>query len=168
MTVIAFDGRYVAADRQATSSGLKGAMTKLFVHEGKVLAFNGCADHGLMLLLWYKSGALPATFPAEADEKKNAHMLVFERGRHPQVFENRPVPMIREDAFTADGHGRDFAMAAMHLGKSAKEAVELANIYDAYCGMGVDVIDLWELGDDQRSGDGAGPGATPGGPEAAR
>ena len=40
---------------------------------------------------------------------------------------------IQED-FYAGGHGRAFALAAMELGKSPKQAIEIASIYDIYTG----------------------------------
>lgn len=40
-----------------------------------------------------------------------------------------------DSAFHAVGSGRDFAIAAMHYGKSAREAVELACLYDVSTGL---------------------------------
>ena len=45
-----------------------------------------------------------------------------------------------EDQFAAWGSGRDFALTAMHLGKSAREAVEIACLFENGCGNGVDVL----------------------------
>lgn len=39
------------------------------------------------------------------------------------------------------GSGRDFAIAAMHCGKTAREAVEIASLYENGCGNGVDVLE---------------------------
>ena len=44
-----------------------------------------------------------------------------------------------------EGHApepRDFALAAMHLGKSAREAVEVACALDVFCGNGIDTLEL--------------------------
>lgn len=46
------------------------------------------------------------------------------------------------EKFVADGSGRDFALSAMHLGKSAREAVAFAARFDVYTGGGVDAFDL--------------------------
>jgi hypothetical protein len=40
------------------------------------------------------------------------------------------------EAFCAMGSGRDFALAAMHLHKSAADAVLIASLFDVYCGNG--------------------------------
>jgi len=47
-----------------------------------------------------------------------------------------------EDAFCAMGGGRDYALAAMFLGKSALEAVQVACALDITCGKGIDVLEL--------------------------
>jgi hypothetical protein len=44
--------------------------------------------------------------------------------------------------FFARGCGRDYALAAMYLGKSAIEAVQVASALDVNCGMGVDSLCL--------------------------
>lgn len=41
------------------------------------------------------------------------------------------------ESFTAIGSGRDFALAAMHLGKSARQAVEIATELDLFTGGNV-------------------------------
>jgi hypothetical protein len=74
-----------------------------------------------------------------------AYITVFERDRHVQVYEGQMVPWICEDKFYAAGCGRDSALAALHLGHSAVEAVEVTSKIEAHCGMGLDVIDLWSL-----------------------
>lgn len=162
MTVIAFDGRYVAADRMAENNGTAMTVRKLRVHGPQVLAFNGTADHGSMLMQWFVEGRDPKTFPTVPDPKYAAYLDVFERGKPVMHFELFPVAMFFEDPIYAAGSGRDLALGAMAMGAPAKEAVEIASRFDVNCGMGVDVIDLWELGDAQHSGDRASSGTVPG------
>lgn len=149
MTVIAYDGRYVATDRQATKNGTTVECTKLFVFGKKVIAFSGAPDHGMMMVAWIKSGCNPSDWP-KADHQDRADVAIFERDKHVTVYEKQPVPWFAESKIWADGCGRDYALAAMHLGHSAKEGVEIAIKLDAYCGMGVDVIDLWSLDESER------------------
>lgn len=40
----------------------------------------------------------------------------------------------------AIGTGRDYARAAMHLGRNAVEAVQVAILFDENCGNGVDTL----------------------------
>lgn len=163
MTVIAFDGRRVAADKLSSLAGTKYTTTKLYRHGCKVIALAGTAWHGMEMLLWLKSGAVPDRCPTNKDDKTNAHMYVFELGKPVLVYEGSAIPHMIEDRFFAEGTGKDIALAAMHLGRSASEAVELAIKLDTHCGMGIDVIDLEELSREQDRGDGPHPSATLGG-----
>jgi ATP-dependent protease HslVU (ClpYQ) peptidase subunit len=47
-----------------------------------------------------------------------------------------------EDKKTATGSGRDYALAAMHCGKTAREAVEIACLFETGCGNGVDELEV--------------------------
>jgi hypothetical protein len=49
-----------------------------------------------------------------------------------------------EGPFAACGSGRDMALMAMHLGKSAFEAVRLTCELSVDCGNGIDVLELVE------------------------
>lgn len=164
MTVIAYDGRYVATDKQATRGSYSATCTKVFQVGSKVATYTGCADHGGMLIAWLRMGADPKAFPQDRDEKTNAYLAVFEWGQPIYCYENYPIPVIIEDPIFAAGNGRDYALAAMYLGFSAERAVEVASHFDVYCGMGVDVIDLWELSNAQPGGDHARPVPAPCGP----
>jgi ATP-dependent protease HslVU (ClpYQ) peptidase subunit len=46
------------------------------------------------------------------------------------------------ESFHALGSGRDFALAAMYLGKNAREAVEIAMEFDLETGKGVDCLEV--------------------------
>jgi hypothetical protein len=51
-----------------------------------------------------------------------------------------PTLIPTEGKFTAAGSGRDFAIAAMSLGHSAEEAVQIACNHDVYSGLGINVV----------------------------
>lgn len=144
MTVIAFDGRSVAIDRQGTSGGWSFPVTKYRRHQQKVLTFAGSASIGHALIDWFISGCNPEKFPNKGlDPDDAAHLWVFERGKPPIKFEEHPYPIVFEiGTKCADGSGRDFALAAMHMGASAEEAVAVASALSISCGHGVDVIHL--------------------------
>jgi ATP-dependent protease HslVU (ClpYQ) peptidase subunit len=61
---------------------------------------------------------------------------------HGYSGDDGPHSMIYEDKFIAWGAGRDYALAAMHLGKNSREAVEVACALDNTCGMGIDILEL--------------------------
>lgn len=69
-----------------------------------------------------------------------ANVLVIENGRV-LMYSRSPHYWEYEDSFFAIGSGRELALAAMYCGKNAKEAVEVASLFEASCGMGVDVLE---------------------------
>lgn len=58
------------------------------------------------------------------------------------VYSDTSYPVEIEDKFFASGSGRDFAMAAMHLGLNAVEAVKVACLFDVNCGNGIDQLEI--------------------------
>jgi hypothetical protein len=148
LTVIAYDGLYVAADRMISNdSGLHGISRKLDVWEKQVLVSTGAADHGEALAIWFKDGKNPAAFPhAVADGSgKNAYLYVFQKGMPVMCFQTWPAPILFPMTEFAAGCGGDIARTAMHLGRDAREAAKVACELNVYCGNGVDYVDLSEL-----------------------
>jgi len=149
MTVIAWDGKTVAADKRAICSGVHFMTTKLRRvkvgdHIPEVLAWTGDQDAGETVAAWYAAGADISKWPeCQKDKDAWSRLLVFDR-YGARMFERLPVSVKIEDPFCAWGAGRDFALAALHLGKTAQEAVELACVFETSCGNGVDVMTLKE------------------------
>ena len=150
MTVIAWDGQTLAADRRACLGSLYRTTKKIFYHPaGCLLGYSGDADHGEEIYDWFKAGRVLAEFPANLREKDGwGRLLVV---WHPQVdvgdqpiwtFERTPHPLRFYQQPFAIGSGRDFALAAMHCGRTAAEAVEVACAFDSSCGDGVDTLDF--------------------------
>lgn len=148
MSVIAWDGQNLAADKRMTSGdGLIRTVTKVahfqwgdgqtVVH---VLA-GYCGDTAVaeQLLAWFQDGAAPEEFP-ESARKGAAELLVVTREWGLQHFTSGPEPLYLEDAHVALGAGRDFALAAMSMGMNAAAAVDLASKHNAFCGGGIDVV----------------------------
>ena len=143
MTVIAYDGRSVAADRQSTNNGLRNEAQKLFkLESGAVVAVTGDYSLSLELKDWFAAGCQQGKCPCSRDKDNFGKIVVFNIDGRVFEYENCAQPIEVLDRFKAWGCGRDYAIAAMDLGKSAKEAVLLASKYDAFCGLGVDVVDL--------------------------
>jgi ATP-dependent protease HslVU (ClpYQ) peptidase subunit len=142
MTVIAWDGHTLAADKLAGSVGLRRTVTKIRAIRGHLVAFSGNAGRGMEVVAWWEAGAYPAEYPKfqEADDFVDllvitpvGKILKYERSAHPVHF---------EDATFAMGSGRDYAMATMFLGFGAVRAVEVASEHDMDCGGGLDVLML--------------------------
>lgn len=95
------------------------------------------------MLAWISRGAKPASFPESQRDKNDwAATLVIRPGPIIELYERTPYPIRYEDKQFACGTGRDFALAAMFLGKNAKEAVKVACVFDPGCGNGVDELRL--------------------------
>ncbi len=142
MTVIAWDGQILASDKRATSEGLIRTVTKIWKIDG--LLVGGCGDFVTCCEMreWIKRGRNHKDFPEMQRDKEDwAKIIVIDQGAI-QVYERSPYPVIFEDRHFAVGTGRDFALSAMYLGKSAKVAVEIANHFECYCGNGVDFLEL--------------------------
>lgn len=142
MSVIAWDGKTLAADKRASIGNLIRTTTKIFRHGGEALVgYAGNADAGEEVLEWFRSGGDPDKFPASQRDKDDwdGLMVVWRNGTI-WKYERTPYPIRFEPQHFAIGSGRDFALAAMYLGRSAQQAAELASVFDSSCGNGVDAL----------------------------
>lgn len=143
MTVIAWDGVSIAADKRAVCGNMVCTTTKLRkLPNGEILAWSGNQAAGELVAQWYAKGATPETWPpCQGDDKTWARLIVVSRSGA-SFYEQQPIAIKIEDSFMAWGCGADLARAALHCGKTAKEAVEVACLYDNGCGNGVDVFEI--------------------------
>jgi len=142
MSVIAFDGITIAADKQGTRGSNRYTTTKLHrIDDNTVAGYVGSLDHGAQLLNWYCDGANDKRFPFLADENDRATLVIMHKGVLGICFGGVPVIHIVEDTPYAVGSGEDVAMGAMLAGATAVRAVELACEMNIYCGKGVDAFD---------------------------
>lgn len=143
MTTIAWDGEQLAADKQSTLQNLKRMTTKIHRVGDELFAMVGSGSHCFAIFEWLKSDRDPAKWPKGTDEDSSGDIIQFTKaGVFVWVGYGFPTPQPIEGKFMAFGCGRDFAMAAMHLGRSAREAIEIASLYDINTGMGIDVLEL--------------------------
>lgn len=139
MSIVAWDGKTIAADRQVTLGELITRGSKIMqLSNGDVVAFTGAAAFGLAMVEWYENGADPATFPASQKTDDWSRLIVVPAKGRPFTYETLPVKISANDKFQAWGSGRDFALGAMEMGASAVQAVKVATRFCARCGMGVD------------------------------
>lgn len=138
----------MAADRMSCEGNTKyGRMTKIFRSRGHLLGFSGAADVAMLLLRWWERGALEEEWPdPHGDDGLEASMLVVTPGGRILTYERFPFPLSLESEFTAIGSGRDFALAALHLGHDPVKAIEVATELDSFTGGGIDVLSLMEEG----------------------
>ena len=141
MTVVAWDGTTLAADKMTSFGGLHGTTIK--VHKFRDVLIGGCGLASLIeeMVQWVKDGCDPLKFPAQQrDPKECVSLLVIRKGGWIHQYESTPYPLKLSNANWAIGSGRDFAMAAMFLGKTAREAVAVASALCNDCGNGIDEL----------------------------
>lgn len=146
MTTCAWNGDMAAADTQGSSAGMAVRRDKIFRSDGKLLMGSGSYHH--IVSYWRRIKEMPLAevlalgYP-DYDEDKNYPGLLLVDSANPHLawhIDGTVWAPVRD--FYAIGSGRDFAMAAMALGKSAKEAVELAARFDVNTGGDIDWVVL--------------------------
>jgi len=138
VTTIAFDGKTLAADSQ--TSLYKGRAVKIHrLNDGSLYGASGNLSEGVAVRLWLNDPALP--MPKVAD---SFHAILIRDG---QLFalENDLTLVPYQCKYFAVGSGREYAMAAMLLGKTAREAVEVAIQLDINSGGEIQSLPLEEM-----------------------
>lgn len=143
MTVICWDGHYLAGDKRTSFGGLHGITTKVHRIGDCLVGCAGTTAHIAEMLEWVRNGRKPEELPThQRDPKECTSMLLIEPDGSVLQYESSPYPIRIENKQWAIGSGRDFAMAAMHLGYCASAAVAVACKLDMSCGNGIDALTL--------------------------
>jgi ATP-dependent protease HslVU (ClpYQ) peptidase subunit len=142
MTVIAWDGKTLAADRMVVSGGVKRMTTKIHRVDGDLFGISGCLAIGMARLQWVRDGLDPSAYPVAKDDSEWGQMLRIGVDGRIMLYNLNGVPMVFEDSCYAIGSGSDFALAAIHLGRDAEAAVRVACALSHECGMGIDTLEL--------------------------
>ena len=138
MTVIAWDGRTLAADKAAVDNGTIRTLTKIRRgRNGELMAAAGSSQMSERLYVWYMAGADADKFP---DNEAKCSFLVIQKDGKQLLFDGGPFPDVYEDKFIAIGSGRAFAIGAMAVGADARQAVEIAIQWCEGCGKGIDTL----------------------------
>ena len=144
MTTIAWDGKALAADKLASSSSGNLHVTKIRrLSDGRLVGGSGDAVLVFLFMDWLEAGS-PLPRPTWSDEEEKICIIEVMPGgqvyRH-EAFGRYPIACPCQ---ASTGTGAAFARGAMAAGKSAAEAVAIANELDCYSGGGVDVLVLHE------------------------
>lgn len=136
MTTIAWDGKTLAGDTVGISACMRRRVQKIFrLSSGDLFGAAGEYDEALLAKEWLEDQS-----KSKPTLKDFSGLLITEDGAF--KLESALIRMPILEPFHAIGSGRDFAIMAMHLGKTAREAVELTLIYDAYSGGPVETLEL--------------------------
>ena len=131
MTCVAWDGETLAADKRATVGSLYRTTTKIYRVGSALVGYAGPGALSREMLAWARGGYRKVNFPElQRDSDNNITLCVIRLPGIIHVYENTPHAIEYEDKQFAMGSGRDFALAAMRLGKTAEEAVLLAAEFD--------------------------------------
>jgi hypothetical protein len=139
VTVIAWDGKTLAADRRAITCGRVFSVTKVFRVGAYLVGISGCFSYAGQYLAWLADGRDPAKYPKQ-ELNSELYMIVVHRDGTVERFEASGYPVKVEEQHFAGGSGCDFAIAALACGKTAREAVEIACLLSSECGNGVDTL----------------------------
>jgi hypothetical protein len=141
VTTIAFDGRTIAGDSQYHDNGYVSYAPKVVRSCGYVYAIAGLSPMFEPLIVWHQKGAVPSAIPIVRSEEDA--LLVVAKGAYCVTYTlSVPYPDIIVPPY-AWGTGAAYAIAAMRLGKTAFEAVELSIECDRDTGgaITVEVLD---------------------------
>lgn len=140
MTTIAvsLDTMEMAADSRCSDES--GSYNVEKIRKGKDCYFAGAGDWDKLLKFYdalenLKSGA-------ELDSDTDVEVIELRADKSIWVYESLLIPSKLKNRFFAIGTGANYAIAAMHLGASPKQAVEIAAVYDPATGGPIDVVKL--------------------------
>ena len=148
MTTIAWDGKAMAADRQAATGN-----TPHVSHGGKIkrITFNGvdaligrCGTiaSAMQVVDWLAAGANPANKPEISSAEDDSFSLLLATAKGVYYFATGTIPVFIGRRPWAIGSGGDYALGAMEAGADARKAVQIACKLDINSGMGIDVLTL--------------------------
>jgi ATP-dependent protease HslVU (ClpYQ) peptidase subunit len=124
MTTIAarFSTKEICADKMVSGEDSFYLTSKL--RKGKGRIYGACGD-------WDKCLKMLKAIQNKKNLDADIDVTVLElRNDGIWIYESTIIPVRIDNDFFAIGTGAGYAMAAMHLGKSPLEAVEIAALYD--------------------------------------
>lgn len=142
MTTVAWDGTILCADTLGLYGGIPHIAHKLWrLHGDRICGGAGTMSTILEMKVWLMEGAQIDKFPSSQRSEDWSPILVISKGLV-ELYEKTPWPIIRHETQIAIGSGKEAALAAMACGKTAKEAVKIASLFDINTGQDVDEMIL--------------------------
>ena len=148
MTTIAFDGKIIAGDTLSSDSwGLKREINDKVIR-GKYILI-GAAGESAQIRKWRNvvidmpiKKLLQHGYPDYELGKNDPQIIVIDTNSKTCYRHDGGLFLEVNEHFYAIGSGRDYALAAMHLGKSAINAIKVAAVFDINTGSKVLFIKL--------------------------
>ena len=143
MTVVVWDGKTLAADRQATRGNSRTMVKKIFRFDGVIYGFSGGCKEAALFKAWVEAGRVFENFKNYLDVKESDFTaIMIDTKKRCWIFQQSPIPYEVLSKTHVIGSGFEYATAALQFGKSAVDAVKFAVKNDIYCGMGVDSMEV--------------------------
>ena len=147
MTVLVWDGKTFAADKQSTCGQMRRKLTKIRkLDNGHLVGATGTSTDCKRYINWYEKVCEVAdgeyvSLPEWSDGAP--HMMVITPWKGIYLYTGTDTYLdYSENNIFATGSGAEYALGAMRAGASAEQAVLIANEFDTHCGMGVDTLIL--------------------------
>jgi hypothetical protein len=134
MSTVTYDGKSLAADRLCVGSFKTRAKKVWRLSRGRLFGGAGITEQVLAVRAWLDEGG------DKPDGLTDFNGILIESGVAYRLEEKLIRDRILERCH-AVGSGAPFAITAMALGKSAREAVLIAARFDPRTGGGVDVLE---------------------------
>ncbi len=143
MTTVAYRDGVMAADRAISTNALVGTARKVWrrKQDGALLGMSGSWAVVQKWSEWFLAGERGPAPPLGPNEDSSAHaLLVRPEGAVEWHYSSGKATF--EAPYYAIGSGSDFAMGAMAVGASARQAVAAAARHDPHTGGGVQFVKL--------------------------
>lgn len=139
MSVIAYDGKIIAADKCALVNGTIFTCEKLIYDKPNncFYAGNGCLDTIMALVYWAKKGCKIEEWPSFQNTDDWSELVIVNTDGV-KIYQRQPHAIAHTDSILTFGSGKDIALGAMEMGADAIKAVEIACKRDSACGCGID------------------------------
>lgn len=146
MTIVCFDGRFVAADTAVWHNDTQAhwPVRKLAAKGGRVYALAGTGNLFEPMVSWFDAGCPADARPTAHEEDSASSLIVFDPRRQlvaQRIALRTPYPEELRAPW-AWGAEFDFAMGCMQFGASPMDAVEAAIRRGSCAGGFVDFVDL--------------------------
>lgn len=145
MSVVAVRDGVIAADSNITGGGVKFSISKMLRREDVAIGWTGTWVDGKIFAEWYFAGAdltnPPVYHCREREHDKPDFTAIVLRPEGWEYWHEHLVPETSRDIampFFTIGAGAQAALAAMHMGATAIEAVEVACKCAAGCALPVE------------------------------
>lgn len=141
MSIIVWDGKTLAADKQTNYGECRLPVTKIErAKSGALLGWVGVHSVGKAMVNWYNEGRSPINHPNKGLPSSDDASLLAITSDGVFLYEGTADPYQPETPFIALGSGSSFAYAALFAGADARRAVEITNLLCDSCGLGIDTL----------------------------